>query len=184
MTMDPASRKGKVNPRALVGKILFFNGMIFWVLSALLAAYALFAQPGASVIRLLALIFVMVGLVEVLAGQIVRLFPGGASPTANVVNHYYSALERQDYAAASEDLDLTMGVFAGQRLTQAELIERAQAEDAEHGPITSYALARVQANPGRRAFTIKVSRGSGAYLTRLQLAKLGAGWKIVGFDRF
>jgi hypothetical protein len=184
MTMDPASGQGKVSPRALVGKILFFNGMIFWVLSALLAVYALLAQPGAPVIRLLALIFALVGLVEVLVGQLVRLFPGGESPTARVVNHYYSALARQDYVAASEDLDLTMGAFAGQRLTQAEFIKRAQADDAEHGPITSYALAGVQANPGRRVFTIKVSRASGAYLTRLELAKQGAGWKIAGFDRF
>jgi hypothetical protein len=177
----------------LVGKILVFNGAVFVSLSVLLGGYTLFSQIGSPstqgnsismVTGLLAVIFAGGGLLEGLVGLLLRLLPGGDSPPATVVNHYYAALENQEYAAAFEDLDLSMGTPLGQTITQAQFIERAQAYDAEHGRVTNYALAGVRANPSRRMFTIKVTRGSGTYRANLRLAMQGSAWKIVGFDRF
>lgn len=182
--MDPAPRRGSVNPRALVGKILLFNGGVFLIVSALLGGYTLLARPAASVVGLLALIFAGVGLLECVAGLLVWRFPGGESPTAQVINRYYGALEAQDYAAAYACLDLTGGGFFGPRLTGAEFAKRAREFDAEHGPVTNFGLGGVQANPGSRLFTIKVTRRGGAYRARLTLAQQGAGWKITNFDRF
>ncbi|HEX9038953.1 MAG TPA: hypothetical protein VF808_18370 [Ktedonobacterales bacterium] len=181
---EPFGRRGNISPRALVGGILFINGAIFWAMAALLAVLALLVQPDASVLRLLALVFVGVGTLEALAGALVRLFPGGDSPTARLVNHYYAALARQDYATAYSDLDLAPGAFGGPTLIEADFARRAREVDAEQGLVTDYALAGVQANPGRRVFTISVTRGSGSYRARLTLARQGAGWKITGFDRF
>jgi hypothetical protein len=182
--MGPGSRRGSVNPRALVGKILLFNGLIFGVLSLLLGVYTLFGWPGAFVTGLLALIFAGVGLLEGTAGLLVWLFPGGVSAPARVVNDFYAALERQDYTAAFECLDLSMSMFPGQTVTRAEFIKRAQTSDAERGVIVNYTLASVQANPSKRLYTIKVTRRSGAYRARLQLVGQGSHWKIVSFDRF
>lgn len=182
--MDPASRRGNVSPRALVGKILLFNGGVFLVVSALLGGYTLLAHPAPFMIGLLALIFTGVGLLEGAAGLLVWRFPGGESPTAMVVNRYYGALEAQDYASAYSCLDLTAGGFFGPRLTEAEFAKRAREYDAEHGPITSYGLSGVQANPGSRLFSIKVTRRGATYRARLTLAKQGAGWRITNFDRF
>src|SRR5260370_25281629 len=140
--MDPTSRRRRVNPRALVGKILLFNGVVFVGISMLLGGYTLFSQMGttstggnsiSTVTGLLALIFAGVGLLEGLVGLVVWLLPGGASPPANVVNHYYAALENQDYSTAFQYLDLSLGGPLGQIITQAGFIERAQACDAEHG---------------------------------------------------
>jgi hypothetical protein len=176
-------RRGNVNPRALVGKILLINGVIFWIVSALLAAIAVFIRPAASVLMLLALIFVGVGLLEGAAGLLVWFFPGGESPTSRLVNRFYGALEAQDYAAAYACVDLTAGGFFGPRVTEAEFDKRAREYDAEHGPVTNYGLIGVQANPGSRIFTIRVTRRSAAYRARLTLAQSGAGWKITSFDR-
>lgn len=191
--MELASRRKRVNPRALVGKILLFNGIIFIVISVLIEGYALFSQAGTSsthgngvstVLVLLALIFAGVGLLEALLGLLLWLLPGGDSPSSSVVNQYYTALENQDYATAFQYLDSFIGSPLGQTITQDEFIKRAQAYDAEHGRVSNYALAGVQANPSKRVYTIKVTRGSGAYRTRLRLARQGYEWKIVGFDRF
>lgn len=181
--MAPTSRRGRVNPRALVGRILLFNGLLFGVISALLDTYTLLAKQGAAVTGLLALIFAGVGLLEGAAGLLVWLFPGVSAP-ARVANRFYESLEIQDYAAAFACLDLSRGAFFGQTMTEAEFIKRAQAYDVEHGPVANYTLAGAQANPGRRVYIIKVTRGSGAYRTRLYLAQQGSGWKITGFDRF
>lgn len=191
--MELASRRQRINPRALVGKIFLFNGIIFIVVSALAGGYTLFSQAGATsphgngistVTGLLSLIFAGVGLLEALVGLLLWLLPSGASPAATVVNQYYAALSNQEYATAFQYLDPFLGGPLGRMMTQAEFIERAQAYDTQHGQITAYSLAGVQANPSQRVYTIKVTRGSGAYRTRLRLARQGVDWKIVGLDRF
>ena len=191
--MELASRRQRINPRALVGKILLFNGLIFLVVSALAGGYTLFAQVGATsphgngistATGLLAVIFAGVGVLEALVGLVLWLRPGGASPAATVVNQYYAALANQEYATAFQYLDPFPGGPLSRMLTQAEFIERAQAYDIQHGQITAYSLAGVQANPSQRVYTIKVTRGSGAYRTRLRLTRQGLEWKIVGVDRF
>lgn len=192
--MEPTFRRRRVNPRALVGKILLFNGVVFVGISLLVGGYRLFTQMTtistqansiSTVTGLLTLIFAGVGLVEGLVGLMIWLLPGGDSPPADEVNHYYAALENQDYATAFQSLDLSMGAAPlGRMMTQAEFIERAQAYDAQHGKVTDYSLAGVKANPSKRVFTIKVTRRSGAYRTQIRLTKLGNAWKIVGVDRF
>lgn len=191
--MELTSRQQRVNPRALVGKILLFNGIIFIVVGILIGGSALVSQASttsthgngvSTVLVLLAWIFAGLGLLEGLVGLLLWLIPGGISPAAGVVNQYFTALENQDYATAFEYLDLSMRNPLGQTITRAWFSERAQAYDEEHGRITGYSLAGVQANPSRRVYTIKVTRGSGAYRTRLRLSGQGYGWKIVGFDRF
>jgi len=191
--MELASRRQRINPRALVGKIFLFNGIIFIVISALAGGYTLFSQAGAisthgngisTVTGLLALIFAGVGLLEALVGLLLWLLPSGVSPAANVVNLYYAALANQDHATAFQYLDPFLEGPLGHHLTQAEFSERVQAYDTEHGQITGYSLAGVQANPSRRVYTIKVTRGSGAYRTRLRLTRQGFDWKIVSFDSF
>ena len=192
--MDPSSQRGSLSPRVLVGKILLVNGLAFAAISLLLGGYTLLSQAGTAsthgthsttVTALLALIFAGVGLVEGLAGLALWLLPGGDSPTATLVNHYFAALETQDYASAFQDLDLSIGAPFDPALTQEEFITRAQAYDAEHGSVTGHALVGVQALPSQRVYTIKVTRWSdGSYRTRLRLAKRADEWKIVGFDRF
>ncbi len=191
--MDPTSQRRRVNPRALVGKIVLFNGVVFVGISILVGGYTLFSQMGttstqansiSTVTGQLALIFAGVGLLEGLVGLVLWLLPGGDSPPVKVVNQYYAALENQEYSMAFQYLDLSLGGPLGQMMTQAEFIERAQAYDAEHGRITNYSLAGVRANPSKRVFTIKVTRWSDAYRTQLRLTKQGDAWKIVGVDRF
>ena len=183
MSATYGPRRGNVNPRALVGKILLFNGAIFVVMSALLAVVTLLLKPSLPVTGLLAGIFAGVGLLEGVAGLLVWRFPG-ESATARVVNHYYAALERQDYAAAYQNLDLSLGSFFGEKITAADFAQRAQAFDAEYGPVTNFSLAGVRANPGSRIFLIRVTRRVGPYRTSLTLAQGAGGWKITGFDRF
>src|SRR5260370_40520544 len=116
--MDPTSRWRRVNPRALVGKILLFNGVVFVGISLLVGGYTLFSQMGTTstqgnsiwtVTGQLALIFAGVGLVEGVVGLVFWLLPGGDSPPAKVVNHYYAALENQEYSTAFQYLDLSLG---------------------------------------------------------------------------
>ncbi|MEO7001163.1 MAG: hypothetical protein ABI274_05160 [Ktedonobacterales bacterium] len=110
--MNYPSRHGSVNPRALVGKVILINGVVFLGLALLFGVYWLFSGHGnivAFVLGPFALIFVGVGVLEVLTGLILRLLPGGESPAARVVNAYYSALANQGYATAFSYLDLAMG---------------------------------------------------------------------------
>lgn len=187
-----SQRRQRINPRAMVGKVLLFNAIIDIIVGVLLGAITLFSQAGTtsthgngiSITGLLALIFAGVGLLEGLVGLVLWLLPGGVSPAASLVNQYYAALENQDYARAFQCLDPYMGGPLGRTVTQAEFIERAQAYDAEHGRVTHYALRGVRANPSMRVYTIKVTRRSGAYRNRLRLAGQGYNWKIVSFDRF
>jgi hypothetical protein len=192
----------KGSPRALVGKVLLINGVVFVGISLLAGAYTLFAPTSTTTTRgnslstaigLLALIFALVGLLLGLVGLLLWLLPSGESPTGTVVHQFYTALEIQDYTTAFQYLDLSIGTPWGQMTRPEELVEKAQAEfitkaqeyDAQYGKITHYALTGVQANPSRRLYTIKVTRLSGdSYKTRLRLMKQGYNWKIVGFDRF
>ena len=192
----------KISPRALVGKVLLINGVVFVGISLLAGIYTLFSRMStastqgntiAMVTGLLALIFALVGLLLVLVGLLLRLSPGGNSAPAAVVHQFYAALEIQDYTTALQYLDLSIGTPWGQMMApdqliekvQVEFINKAQAYDAQYGKITHYALTGVQANPSRRLYIIKVTRLSGdTYKTKLRLMKQGSQWKIVGFDRF
>ena len=191
----------KISPRALVGKILLINGIVFVGISLLAGAYTLFSRMSTSTIQgntismvtgLLALFFAVVGLLLILVGLLLRLSPGGNSGPATVVHQFYTALEIQDYTTAFQYLDLSIGTPWGQMMApdqfmekaQAEFINKAQEHDAQNGKITHYAFTRVQASPSRRIYTIKVTRLSGdSYSTRLRLMKQGNNWKIVSFDR-
>ncbi len=199
--MYSTSRR-KANPRALVGKILLINGVIFVGISILAGAYTLYARMGTTstqgnsismVTGLLALIFAGVGLLEGLVGLLLWLLPGGDSPSANVVNHYYTALENQDYSTTFQYLDLSIGTPWGQMTTPDEFVSKAQVEftnraqeyDAQHGKITTYSFTGVRANPSERIYTMRVTRWGGAsYRAKLRLMKQGYDWKIVSFDRF
>lgn len=187
--MAPASQQRSVSPRALVGKVLALNGAIFVGIGALIGGYILFSLSGAAqetvlvtVAKLLAPIFGGVGVLLLLVGLVLWLLPGN-SPASNVVNQYYDALTRQDYSTAFQYLDPFMSTPQG-TLTSAWFTQRAQAYDAENGRVIRYALAGVQANPGKRLYTIKVTRERSTYRTRLRLIKQGYDWKIAGFDRF
>ena len=191
--MELASRRQRINPRALAGKIIFINGIIFLVICVLLGGFALVSDANTTsthgntvsmVLLLIAVIFGGIGLLEAMVGMTLWVLPGRASPAASLVNQYFTALENQDYETAFQCLDPFMGSPLGQTISQTEFIERAQAYDTEHGRITGYSLAGVQANPSRRIYTIKVTRGNGAYRTRLRLIGQGYNWKIVSFDRF
>ena len=183
----------RASPRALAGKILAINGAVFLVLGALLAGVILVALAGAAsthqgfalllVVEILAAVFGVVGLALLIVGIVLWRLPG-ESPTANTVNQFYTALEHQDYMTAFQSLDPSMRTSQGQMISPDWLSQSAQAYDAAEGPVTRYALAAVRANPGVRVFTIKVTRGSGSYRTRLRVQKLGYDWKIIGFDRF
>lgn len=182
MTLDSPQRR--VSPRALTGRILAINGAVFVVVGALIGGYVLLTSTSLLALKLLAPIFLGIGLLELLVGLVLWLLPGGQSPASTVANQYYTALEQQDYLMAFQCLDPLMGSPLSEPITQARFSERAQAYDAEHGRVVSYALTGVQANPGQRLYTIKVTRASGTYKTRLHVAKQGYDWKITGFDRF
>lgn len=182
----------KASPRALTGKVLAINGAVFLVLGALLAGYILFLLAGAAstpgfalllVAEILSAVFGALGLSLLLVGLLLRWLPG-ESPTATAVDQFYTALEHQDYMTAFQYLDPSTRTPQGQIITPAWLAQNAQAYDSAEGPVTNYALAGVRANPGMRVFTIKVTRRSGSYRTRLRLQKQGYDWKIMGFDRF
>lgn len=190
--MTPASQQRRISPRALTGRILAINGAVFVVVGALIGAYMLLARLGALpgqgtapllVTTLLAAIFGGIGLLELLAGLVLWLIPGD-SPPANVVAQYYVALANQDYRTAFQYLDPSMGTPQGQPFTPDWFMQAAQAADSAQGRITDYALRGVKANPGNRIFTLKVTRGSGPYRTRLSVQKQGFDWKIMNFDRF
>lgn len=192
--MDPTVPRHSVNPRVLVGKIFVVNGAAFGAVSLLLGGITLLFQPGMAsthgpikvpVTGLLALIFAGIGLVEGLVGLILWLLPGGESPTAQVVNRYYAALESRDYTAAFHELDLSLGAPFGPAITQDDFVAKARAYDSDHGSVVNYALVGTRVQPSFRVYIIKVMRlGDGSYRTRLRLAKRAGEWKIVGFDRF
>jgi hypothetical protein len=187
--MTPASQPKKFGPAALTGKVLALNGAIFIVLAALLGGYILLFQPSTApgrgnafglVAGILAVVFAGVGLALVVVGLLLWRF-AGASPSASVVNDFFAAMQKQDYTAAFQCLDANMQLGQGQ--TPAHFVESAQTIDAAQGQVTKYALSGVQANRGRRIFTVKVTRLDGSYRTRLYVQQQGAGWKIVGLDR-
>ncbi len=181
MALDTQQRR--IRPTALSGKILIINGAIFIAAGALIGAYVLVTSTSLLALKLLAPIFLGLGLLELLAGLLLRLLPGN-SPTANVVNQYYAAFANMDYMTAFQYLDPFMKTPQGQTISPDWFVQRAQAYDAEQGRITNYSLSAVKANPGIRRFTIKVTRERGSYKTNLFLQQQGADWKITGFDRF
>ncbi|HLV98793.1 MAG TPA: hypothetical protein VKT82_08975 [Ktedonobacterales bacterium] len=190
--MIQASGQLKVSPRALTGKILTINGVVFIVLGLLLAAYFLFSLSGTAspqeralllVTGILSLVFCGIGTPLVLVGLLLWRLPG-ESPTASVVSGYLAAFENQDYMTAYSYLNPDMKTPQGQPITSAWFVQRAQAYDMEQGRVTNYGLAAVRANPGRRRFTIKVTRGNSVYKTNLFLRQQGGEWRITGFDRF
>jgi len=190
--MLPASQQRRISPRALTGGILAILGTVFVVVGALIGAYMLLARlgvlPGQGtalvlVTTLLAAIFGGIGLLELLAGLVLWLIPGD-SPPANVIAQYYAAIANQDYRTAFQYLDPYMRTPQGQPFTPDWFIQAAQAADSAQGRVTDYALSGVKANPGYRIYTIKVTRGSGPYRTRLNVQKQGFDWKIMSFDRF
>lgn len=181
MALD--TRQRRVRPTALVGMIFIINSAVFIVVGVLLGAYVLATSTPLLALKLLAPIFLGVGLLELLAGLLLRLLPGD-SPTANVVNQYYAAFANMDYMTAFQYLDPSMKTPQGQPITPDWFVQSAQACDAEQGSVTGYRLSGVQANPGIRRFTIKVTRERGSYKNNLFLQKQGADWKIIGFDRF
>ena len=183
MNTELPPQRGGIHPRALAGKVLLINGGAFGFAALVLAGITRLVPAGASVTGLLALIFAGIGVLEALAGVVIWRWPGGESPPTRLINQFYAALERQDYTAAARYLSLAAGGPFGQMTTEAEFMRRAREADTQRGRIVTFGLLGLRSNPARRVYTIRVRRATGAYRVRLLVARQGAEWRIVGFDR-
>ena len=111
------------------------------------------------------------------------------SPATDVVNHYYTAIEHQDYATAYGYIDpsITLTTQAGsQQITQDLFTQVAQGFDTAKGKVTGYSITNTSLNSNNGVstgdFIVSVTRNGPAYNVHLQLKQEGTDWKIVGFD--
>ena len=111
------------------------------------------------------------------------------SPAKTVVQNYYQAVEKQDYATAYSYLAIQTLTFNGQQQTasQGAYTQDAQAIDQANGKVTAYAITGIDlsssTNTGNTAtVTVNVTRGGKAQEVHVQLQQIGSDWKIVGFD--
>ncbi|WP_322480365.1 hypothetical protein [Thermogemmatispora sp.] len=100
-----------------------------------------------------------------------------------LVNDYYDAIQRQDYAQAFQDLQ--PGGFHAQ-LTQQEFVQEAHDFDKRYGPVLSYQI-RSLPNLGLEqgpTYTVEVdvARRHLSYTVLLTVRQVGDSWKIIDFD--
>ena len=132
---------------------------------------------------LLSSIFAGIGLVQLLVGLFLFLFARN-HPSADLINHYYLALDNQDYTTAFQHLNPSMKTPQGEPITQAWFIQRAQASDTAKGKVTNHTIRGFRLTSTRGNFTVKVTRGEQSYKVHLHVLKEGDDWKINGFDLF
>jgi hypothetical protein len=111
------------------------------------------------------------------------------SPAKAVVQDYYAAVEKQDYAKAYTYLDIQTLTAAGQQLpaTQETYIQASQELDQIEGKVTAYSIIGIEisgsSSTGNTAsITVSVTRGGKMLEVHVQLRQIGNNWKIVGVD--
>jgi hypothetical protein len=114
----------------------------------------------------------------------VGFFAKTIAEPAIVVNQYYSAVEKQDYATAYMYLSTNMIAQNNQPLTQDLYTSTAQLLDKVKGPVTKYTFGNnISVTNNTASVTVSVTRGSApAYDVQLQLQQVNGSWKITKFD--
>lgn len=101
-------------------------------------------------------------------------------PSAELVHHYYQALEKQEYEMAFQYLSQAMG------MTRARFVQNEQSADAAQGTVTSHRITNVAINSsfrvGHASFTVKVKRNEQWHRVYPYVVKEGKQWKIGRFD--
>ncbi len=114
------------------------------------------------------------------------------NPATDVVNHYYTAIENQDYATAFGYLDpnmkLTTSQGPGGQMTQDLFAQVGQEFDTQRGKISKYNITNTALNSSNGVntgtFTVSLTRSGAPYDVHLQLQQEGNDWKIISFDSF
>lgn len=106
-------------------------------------------------------------------------------PAAQTILQYYTALQRQDYAAAFQCISATSPYHLGNsRQSSESFINNARNAEYSLGSIRSFSLsARMSIKNGTANYHLNVVRDRGAYTVKFLLVKGPEGWKIIGFDR-
>jgi hypothetical protein len=167
----------KIDPMGVMGKIFARVGVGLIVIGVLIAVLLGRVASGGFVFSLLTLagawgtglLFLLLGLTFLL------LFRN--SESANVVEHYLTALVNQDYTSAFQYLDTGLKTHQDGLEAQAWFTRRAQ--DA-YGPLTDYALRSFRLQGKSATYTINITRGAETSTVPLFLVKRGGTWKISG----
>jgi hypothetical protein len=103
---------------------------------------------------------------------------------AIIVNQYYSAVEKQDYATAYSYISTNLIAQNNQPLTQELYTTAAKALDTVKGPVTKYTFGNnISVTNNTASVTVSVTRGSApAYDVQLQLQQVNGSWKITSYD--
>ncbi len=114
----------------------------------------------------------------------VGFFAKTIAEPAIVVNQYYSAVEKQDYATAYSYIDQNLTASNGKQLTQQVYTLAAQGLDTVKGPVTKYTFGNnISVTNNTASVTVSVTRGSApAYDVQLQLQQVNGSWKITSYD--
>ena len=92
-------------------------------------------------------------------------------PSSFTVDHYYTAIARQEYDTAYKYLDASKATLGGQPLTQSLFLQTCQALDAQKGPVSSYSFSTPSGNPlAPETFTVTVTRNGQPYTVHLEVA--------------
>ena len=177
------SRKRKIDPMGLLGKIFAGIGAVLTVIGVLIAALLGRFAPGGFGFYFLTLAGAWAtGVVFLLLGLAFLLFFRNIA-SANVVEQYLMALANQDYVSAFQYIDTGLKATLDDLDTQTWFTRRAQAQD-EQGTIPDYGLRGFRLQGNSALYTIKTTRGGRSYRLPLFLVKRGDTWKISGLEMF
>jgi hypothetical protein len=96
-----------------------------------------------------------------------------------VIQAYYKAIEKHDYAKAYSYMQDGAKTADGQKLTLDLLKQMAVSTEDAEGPIQTLSVA---AFPAQVVMTITRQK-LGPYHTHIQVQQVGSSWKIVSIDR-
>jgi Domain of unknown function (DUF4878) len=128
-------------------------------------------------------------LLVVVGGVAAIILAVNNSPAKTVVQNYYNAVEKQDYATAYTYLGIQTLTFNGQQQTASQGLytQVAQAIDQANGTVTGYnvtgiSLSSSTSTGNTATVTVDVTRGGKTQAVHVQLQQVGNDWKIVGID--
>lgn len=182
-SQDSVIEQTKAEIEQLISTHFQEDGTVFTIVFGVLFPLIFLPFPSDSAPHFGSPATLLPGLIMLLAGLLLLLI-GRDHPAMEIMHHYYTALEQQNYTTAFQYVNILTKTPQNLQMTQDRFISREQRDDHAWGKRNHYKIIYYSLGWKQIRIIIEVTREPMKYREYVTIRKGDMTWKISSFDFF